>query len=95
MGDKHLEPVVTIASGTAEDNTILPGTVEPPAHYGSLDRTLGEMNAKMGNMADLIGKLRQSLDDRERQAAGHTHSPPGENGGKAKASTQHRSKEPS
>ena len=62
MGDKHLEPVVTITSGTAEDNTIPPGTGEPPAQYGPLDRILGEMNAKMGTMADLIGKLCQSLD---------------------------------
>jgi len=73
IGDKHLEPVVTIALGTAEDNTILPGTVEPPAHYGSLDRTLEEMNAKMGNMEDLIGKLRQSLHDREPPAIHTAH----------------------
>jgi len=70
MGNKHLEPIVTIASGTTEDNTIPPGTVKPPAHYNSLDLTLGEMNAKMGDMADLIGKLHQSLDDRECQPTG-------------------------
>ena len=95
MSDKHIDPVVTVVPGTAEQHEVSPGTSEPPAYNSTLDRTLEDMNAKMGNMADLIGKLCQSLDERERQATGQNNSLPGTNGGKAKASTQRRSREPS
>lgn len=86
MSDNHIEPFIIVASDAAEQREgteVLPGHRE--SHVASsLDRTLGEMNEKMGNMADLIGRLCQSLDTRERQANGQWHNPPDRNGGIAK-----------
>lgn len=96
MTEQHLEPCVTIVSGTADEHDVIPpGTAQPMAISTSVDRALVEMNTKIGTMADLLGRFCESMDDRDRQATGHTNSPPGNVRGKAKASTRRRQREES